>query len=121
MSPIVFQPVVKELLRERLHRHTCDRRRTRSYIEENFPLFRIEEGLTKEDELWKPEGRETLEEHATRVRAVLKEVFAGDEEEVVSFTVHYGTIEALIAITGHRWFGVSPATVVPFLIKAEVV
>ncbi|KAK4183637.1 histidine phosphatase superfamily [Podospora australis] len=122
-TPPAPSPIVKELLRERLHRHTCDRRRPRSYISDSFPLFKLEEGFTEEDELWKPEGRETLEEHTERVKTVLNQVFAanGDEEEIISFTAHYGTIEALIAATGHRWFWVSPANVVPFLIKAEEV
>ncbi|KAK0726283.1 histidine phosphatase superfamily [Apiosordaria backusii] len=115
-----FKPIIKELLRERLHVHTCDRRRSGSWIRENFPLFEFEEGFIDEDVLWKPEGRETLDEHAARVTALLEDVFEHDDEQIISFSSHSGTIAALIAATGHKPFFVEPGNVVPFLIKGEI-
>ncbi|KAL7902641.1 hypothetical protein HDV64DRAFT_90067 [Trichoderma sp. TUCIM 5745] len=34
-----FKPMIKEALRERLGRHTCDRHSTRSWIESNYAEF----------------------------------------------------------------------------------
>ncbi|KAK4199173.1 histidine phosphatase superfamily [Triangularia verruculosa] len=116
-----FKPIVKELLRERLHVHTCDRRRDASFIRENFPEFEFEEGFIDEDVYWKPEGRETLEEHAARVTTLLQDVFEHDKEQIISFSTHSGTIAAMIEATGHRPFFVEPGNAVPFLIKGEIV
>ncbi|KAK3291873.1 histidine phosphatase superfamily [Chaetomium fimeti] len=120
-----FRPVVKEMIRERLGVHTCDRRRTRSWIRESHPLFVVEEGLTEEDELWRADVRETLEEHAVRMRAFLDELFAGagggDGEQIVSVTAHSGSIRALYEVLGHPGRKVAPGTIVPVLIKGEVV
>jgi hypothetical protein len=54
---------------------TCDKRKTRAYIEEAFPQFDIESGLTDEDELWKMEARETREHAVTRAKTVLDRIF----------------------------------------------
>jgi broad specificity phosphatase PhoE len=114
-----FSPEVKELIRERLGVHTCDRRRSRSWIQSNFPQFSIEPGFAEEDELWRPDVRETLEEHAARVEAFLDDVFANDVVSVISVTAHCGTIEALCHVTGHPTVHSAPGSIFPFLIKAE--
>jgi broad specificity phosphatase PhoE len=119
-----FKPVIKELLRERLGVHTCDRRRTRTWIRENHPLFAIEDdGFSEQDELWRPDVRETLLEHAARAEGFLEDLFANDDggETIVSVTAHSGTIQALYAATGHEEVRVAPGTIVPVLIKAEYV
>ncbi|KAK4237156.1 histidine phosphatase superfamily [Achaetomium macrosporum] len=115
-----FKPVVKELLRERLGVHTCDRRRTRTWIRENHPLFAIEDGFSEQDELWRPDVRETLLEHAARVEGFLDDLFVNDSETVISVTAHSGTILALYAATGHEEVKVAPGATVPVLIKAEI-
>ncbi|KAK4652333.1 putative phosphoglycerate mutase pmu1 [Podospora pseudocomata] len=116
-----FKPIIKELLRERLHFHTCDRRRNGTWIRENFPEFEFEEGFVDEDVYWKTEGRETLQEHAARTMALLEDVFEHDDEQIISFSTHSGTIAALIKATGHEDFFVEPGNVVPFLIKGEII
>lgn len=119
--PPPFTPHVKELLRERLGIHTCDRRRTRSWIRCNFPRFSLEPGFTEEDELWRPDVRETLEEQAARVQAFLDDVFSRDVAPAISVTAHCGTFEAVCHLTGHPMVKSAPGSIVPFLIKAEAV
>jgi broad specificity phosphatase PhoE len=46
-----FQPIVKELLRERLTDHTCDRRSTLGRIKRHYPSDIIERGFSKNDML----------------------------------------------------------------------
>ncbi|AEO63944.1 4924f1e1-a2fa-40e0-8206-9f70fde90898 [Thermothielavioides terrestris] len=114
-----FRPVVKELLRERLGVHTCDRRRTRTWIRDHHPGFAIEAGFAEHDELWRPDVRETLAEHAVRAEGFLEDLFANDSASIVSVTAHSGTIHALYEAIGHPVVRVSPGAVVPVLVKAE--
>jgi broad specificity phosphatase PhoE len=116
-----FKPLVKEHIRERMGVHTCDRRRTRSWIRESHPIFEVEEGLTEEDELWRPDVRETLGEHAVRIQAFLDGLFAGDDEPIVSVTCHSGSVVALYKVVGHPEVRVAPGAIIPVLIKADVV
>lgn len=107
------------MIRERLGVHTCDRRRTRTWITENHPQFTIEDGFKEADELWKPDVRETLPEHAVRMKAFLDDMFSHDDETIVSLTIHSGSIMALFSVIGHVGLHVAPGNIVPMLIKAE--
>ncbi|KAK4463220.1 histidine phosphatase superfamily [Cladorrhinum samala] len=120
-DPAPSNPVIKELLRELMGIHSCDRRRTRSYIQEKFSDAVIEEGFTEEDELWKPDVRETRPEHAVRVSKVLGQLFQHDPATVVAWTAHCGTIIALYMAIGHKVVCVLPGSVVPVLVKAEII
>ncbi|KAK5131694.1 hypothetical protein LTR08_000748 [Meristemomyces frigidus] len=116
-----FAPVVKELVRETLGEHTCDRRSTRTGIREGFPVWAIEDGFSEEDEFWRVDHRETHAEHDVRSRAILEELFAGlggEGEQVVSFTAHSGTIASVLRVVGHREFRLPTGGVIPVLVKA---
>lgn len=113
-----FRPMIKEALRERLGKHTCDRRSTRSWIESNYAEFEIESGFTEQDELWQSDYRETLDEHVVRVRQLLDDIFNNDKNTVISFTAHSGAIRALYALTGHKEVWVAPGAMVPLLVVA---
>lgn len=113
-----FKPIIKEALRERLGRHTCDRRSTRSWIESNYDQFEIESGFTEQDELWQQNYRETLDEHVVRVRQLLDDIINSDESNVISFTAHSGAIRALYALTGHKEVWVAAGAMVPLLVVA---
>jgi hypothetical protein len=65
--------------------HTCDKRRSRSWIHERFPEFRFEEGFEEEDILWDPKVRETKAEVAERARKVLDYVFEKDTSSTCEF------------------------------------
>ncbi|KUI67970.1 Phosphomutase-like protein 3 [Cytospora mali] len=112
--------VIKEGLRERIGVHTCDRRRTRSWIHEKYPDYEIEAGFTEIDELWKPDTRESLDEHILRVKQLLTVIFEQDPEYIVSLTAHSGTIRALYAAVNHRDVWVGAGAMVPVLIKADL-
>ncbi|KAL7958048.1 histidine phosphatase superfamily [Trichoderma compactum] len=114
-----FKPTVKEALRERLGRHTCDRRSTRSWIESNYAEFEIESGFTEQDELWQPNYRETADEHVVRVRQLLDDIFNSEENMVISFTAHSGTIRPPYTLTGHKDVWVAAGAIVPLLVVAK--
>ncbi|KAJ5820011.1 histidine phosphatase superfamily [Penicillium riverlandense] len=116
-----FRPVIKELLRETMGEHTCDRRSSRSAIEAEYPLYRIEDGFSEEDTLWDPKVRESDEERAARLRELLEDIFATDENTFVSMTAHSGAITSILEVTGHRRFPLATGGVIPLLVKAELV
>ncbi len=114
-----FRPVVKELLREALGEHTCDRRSRRSIIEKRFPEFEIEEGFTEEDELWVPEVRESNPDMDKRLTRFLDDVFGNDGAVFVSLTGHGGSTGAILRAVGHRKFGLATGGIMPIMVRAE--
>ena len=113
--------VVKELLRENNGIHTCDRRSTKTEIQERWPEYHIEKGFTEKDELWRADVRETRVSHETRMRKLLEDVFAQDESTWISMTAHGGTIKMILEAVGHREFVLQTGGVIPLLVKVEEV
>ena len=130
-----FRPIVKELLREENGRHTCDRRSSKTWIQQNHPECVIEPSFTEEDELWSADVREPWDAHRERVAEVLRDIFGelqggsdGSTEGIrrrkretafVSLTSHSGTMVRMSEVLGHRKFPVSPGGVLPVLVKVE--
>jgi broad specificity phosphatase PhoE len=112
-------PTIKETLRERLGVHTCDQRSSRSWIANDFPYFKIEAGFAEEDNVWRADRRESLDEHIVRISALLSEIFAHDESEVVALTMHSGAIMALFSAVGWKKVPVAAGAVYPLLVCAE--
>ena len=112
-----FSPTVKEMLRETMGVHTCDRRSTRGYIHDAFPDWAIEPGFAKGDELWRADHRETWDEHDVRTKVLLDDVFSNDDSTVVSFTAHSGAIASLLRVIGHRTFKLPTGSLIPVFVK----
>lgn len=87
---------MKELFREGISGHTCDRRGTKSYIEEAFPAYKIEAGFSETDLLWKPLVGEVPVDEDIRSKEALDEVFNSDDSTYVSITSHSGEISSLL-------------------------
>ncbi len=116
-----FQPLVKELLRERLTDHTCDKRSTRQWITENYPAYVLDEDFEMEDTLWRADRSETNEEHVARKRQLLEDVFTNDKSTFVSLTTHSYAISAILEVVEAPHFRVSEGAMFPLLVKAEEV
>ena len=114
-----FQPIVKELLRERLTDHTCDRRSTRSWIAQNFPDYIIEPSLSEEDILWTGGKWETEEEHAARKQQALEDLFSNDSNYFVALVTHSYAISAILTVLKMRAFRVREGSSIAILVKAE--
>ncbi|KAH7055597.1 phosphoglycerate mutase [Macrophomina phaseolina] len=114
-----FKPVVKELLREALGLHTCDRRSTKTWIEQNFPDFQIEPGFTENDELWDADLRESSTAQVARLKTLLDDVFTHDPNAFISFTSHSGSIGSILKALNHRTFSLVTGAVIPVLVRAE--
>ncbi|KAF2842096.1 phosphoglycerate mutase family protein [Patellaria atrata CBS 101060] len=116
-----FKPVVKELLREAIGIHTCDRRSSKSWIQENYPDYAIEAGFAEEDPFWLPDLRESNTAQVARLKKLLDDVFTTDDSTWVSFTSHSGAIGSLLKALGHRTFSLQTGGVIPVLVKAETI
>ncbi len=113
-----FKPLVKEMMREVMGQHTCDRRSSRTIIHGAFPDVDIEDGFSEEDELWQAAHRETHDEHDVRTRALLDDVFEHDEHAFLSFTSHSGSIASMLRVIGHCEFRLPTGGMMPLFVKA---
>jgi broad specificity phosphatase PhoE len=113
-----FKPLIKELLREVMGEHTCDKRSTRTVIHIAVPAWDIEPGFTEDDELWQADHRETNAEHDARTQNLLDDIFANDGHLFISFTSHSGAIASLLRVVGHRQLRIPTGGMMPMLLKA---
>ncbi|MCJ1446581.1 MAG: hypothetical protein MMC23_007086 [Stictis urceolatum] len=116
-----FVETVKELFREGISGHTCDRRQSKSYIRSAFPEYKIEKGFTEEDELFQPLKAETATDQDIRTKKVLDDVFRNDGKTFISVTSHSGEISSILRVLGHRTFSLNTGAVIPVLVKARTV
>ncbi|KAF1841544.1 phosphoglycerate mutase-like protein [Cucurbitaria berberidis CBS 394.84] len=116
-----FQPIIKENLREGVSAHTCDRRSSKTYIKKNFPEFKFESGFAKEDPYWQELHSEPRANQDARSKEVIDEIFSQDDESYISISSHSGEIASLLRVLGHRVFSLSTGSVIPVLVKADLV
>jgi len=95
-SQYPFIPQVKELFRETIGVHTCDRRRSKTFIHENYPTYTFEPRFAEDDPLWHPTTRETESGEDARSKVVLDDVFSHDSNTYISITSHSGTITSIL-------------------------
>ncbi|KAL9615065.1 MAG: hypothetical protein Q9167_000488 [Letrouitia subvulpina] len=135
-----FVPIVKELLREGISGHTCDRRSNATYIRETYPSYKIEDPFPEKDPLWQELHGETNTDQSIRSRIVLDEIFEADRSTYISITSHSGEIASILGgttplkfaspmpiaanqyaciVLKHRSFPLNTGAVIPVLIKAE--
>ncbi|KAG2138095.1 histidine phosphatase superfamily [Suillus bovinus] len=112
--------MIIENLRETTGVHTCDKRRTRTYIEQTFPNFDIEKELAEEDELWDPEVRETHTQIDVRMRHVLEMIFDRDQDQFISFTAHGGIVSAMLRVVNHKQYILPTGGVIPMVVKSYI-
>jgi hypothetical protein len=99
--------------------HTCDRRRSASYIRAAFPSVTLEAGFAEADPLWTSDFREPRLARRYRLAQLLDDVFAHDDGVFLSFTSHSGAIGSILEVIGHRNFGLETGGVIPVFIRSE--
>lgn len=112
------RPTVLENCREENGVHTCDRRRTLSYIRKAFPRFHVEPGFSEEDVLWDPDVRETKLHLGARAKHVLGQIFDNDNETFISITAHGGIINGFLATVGRPPYALPTGGILPIVIKS---
>lgn len=114
-----FQPVIKELLRETIGLHTCDRRSSRSAIAAEYPTYRFEAGFAEDDPLYEADLRESNTARDARLRELLFDVLGHDRSTFLSLTAHSGAITSILKVVGHREFALQTGGVIPVLLRVE--
>ncbi|KAF1950629.1 phosphoglycerate mutase family protein [Byssothecium circinans] len=114
-----YKPYIKELLREALGVHTCDRRSTASHISSTFPHVTFEPGFSDKDLLWEKDYREPRLARKYRLEQLLDDIFKNDDGVFLSLTSHSGAIRSILEAVGHRTFGLETGGVIPVLVKAK--
>jgi broad specificity phosphatase PhoE len=99
---IGYKPYIKELLREALGIHTCDRRSTKSEIENAFPHVTFEPHFHQNDDLWQNDYREPASARKYRLAMLLDDIFTEDKGIWLSLTSHSGAIGSILDVLGHR-------------------
>ncbi|KAH8834772.1 histidine phosphatase superfamily [Flagelloscypha sp. PMI_526] len=113
--------LVVENCREVYGEHTCDKRRTKTFIHEQHPQYKIEKGFTEEDELW-TEERETDEHAIARAGTVAQMVFSSTSEDdtLISITAHSGFINSFLQAVGREKYSLPTGGILPVIVKATV-
>ncbi|WVW82183.1 hypothetical protein I302_104189 [Kwoniella bestiolae CBS 10118] len=90
---------VIENIREHLHVHQCDARYPLSALKAQFTSFTYPEGMSDEDDVWKPivvRGRETEEELVARRGEGIREVLERSQGDTyISLTSHSGALRGI--------------------------
>ncbi|KAF5671333.1 PMU1-like protein [Fusarium denticulatum] len=114
-----FRPIVKEYLRERLTNHTCDKRRTKQWIQATYPDYELESGFAEEDVLWHADRSESNDAHVARTQELLEDVWRHDSGSCVALTTHSFTISTILEVIGAPGFRMGEGAMVAFLVKGE--
>jgi len=114
-----FSPTFIESLRESIGLHTCDQRRSKSYLQDSYPAFTFEPHFSETDELWGPVYQETSAQQALRLRGFLDSLWMNEPATYISITAHGGTVAAILANIGHRVFNLQTGGMIPVVVKGE--
>jgi broad specificity phosphatase PhoE len=100
-----FSLEIRELVRECIGVHTCDRRSSHNTIEkliaEKYPdmRFSFEDGFSETDPYWNPDWRESHGQQVWRMKILLDALWE-EEETWLSLTSHSGSIVCLQEAVG---------------------
>ncbi|KAF9493757.1 phosphoglycerate mutase-like protein [Pleurotus eryngii] len=117
---------IQAACREQYGVHTCDLRRSRTFIFSTFPHIttlppkldaHTPFPLTENDELWTADERETSDHVAARVKTVLDVVFEKERGDFISITAHSGMINGFLASIGRPSFSLGTGGVLPVVVK----
>jgi len=119
--PTHMKPFILENCREMVGEHTCDKRKTRSEIEAEFPNVVFEDGFEEDDVLWTPE-RESDESVEKRAKLILDRIFQYDHENTyISVTAHSGWIDGVLRAMGWKDYDLPTGGIIVVVVKGTVV
>jgi len=118
--PTDLKPVILENCRERHGKHTCNKRRTLSELQPEFPDVAFEEGFEEEDVLWTEEfeNDESLER---RAKLVLGRIFQKDcDDTYISITAHTAWIKAVLRVVGRKDYNLPTGGIIVVIVKGTL-
>lgn len=108
--------IICEDIRELINRHTCDQRRTQSFLRSSHPAHQWH--ITEDDLLWSATRGESLTQVEGRIRTFLDLAFATGAC-VVSVTSHSGFIGELLDYIGHPAYTLATGKMIPVVITSR--
>ncbi|KAI3402692.2 PMU1 [Candida oxycetoniae] len=132
LKPQDKHPLVVEKIRETIGLNLCDKRSSKSKINERFGKFGYNtDGITEEEDVYFTyDKRETMIEQSVRVNEFLQQLFESDcytdgkvnkslaeESTFISTHSHAGTIRCFLNVIKHRNFTISTGGMIPVVIK----
>ncbi|KAG5655622.1 hypothetical protein KAF25_009121 [Fusarium avenaceum] len=114
-----FKPRVKELLRERLTEHTCDRRRTSKWIMAAYPEYELETGFADKDVFWHANRSESNAEHVARTQRLLEDIWKEDSGTFIALITHSFALSSILEVIHAPHFRVGEGVMTAFLVKGQ--
>ncbi|CAI6092660.1 unnamed protein product [Clonostachys chloroleuca] len=114
-----FKPIVKELLRERLTDHTCDRRRARKWITATYPEYELEPAFADKDVLWHADRSESNAENVARTQRLLEDIWKGDPGAFIALITHSFALSSMLEVIHAPHFRVGEGVMTAFLVKGQ--
>lgn len=115
--------LVKEKWRENIGLHTCDKRRSRQEIAQDFgDVVEFEDGFTDLDLLWTTSLQETNRQLDNRILQAVTSVFRDPisrNRTYISITAHSGVISSLLRVVGHQPWPTETGGMIPLVIQAK--
>jgi broad specificity phosphatase PhoE len=78
--------IVLEHVREAFGQHVTDRRRTKTHLQQHYPLLQFDENMTNDDALWSAEWRESIADVQARIQKALNWIVRRPEDLMVVVT-----------------------------------
>ncbi|KAM5350274.1 hypothetical protein ACJ41O_006779 [Fusarium nematophilum] len=116
---MAFKPVVKELLRERLTDHTCDRRRASKWITAAYPEYELETAFADEDVLWHADRSESNAEHVARTQSLLEDIWRQDSGAFIGLVTHSFTLSSILEVIDAPHFRVGEGVMTAYLVTGQ--
>lgn len=114
-----FRPKVKELLRERLTDHTCDRRRSSKWIKSTYPDYELEAEFADEDILWHSDRYESDAEHMARTHRLFEDIFSSESGTFIGLVTHSFALSSILQVIRAPMFRVSEGVMIAFLVRSQ--
>jgi broad specificity phosphatase PhoE len=110
-------PIAKEFARETYGVGTESKRHNKDYIMRNYPFVKFEGAFSRFDELWRPDVHESSHHRKYRSKALLDDIFANDDNLIMSLVTHSGLIKSILKVVHHRKFLLKTGQMIPVVIK----
>lgn len=114
-----FRPAVKELLRERLTDHTCDRRRASKWITATYPEYELEVAFADEDVLWHADRSESSAENIVRTQRLLEDIWEENSGAFIALVTHSFALSSMLEVIHAPHFRVGEGVMTAFLVKGQ--
>ncbi|CAI5756880.1 unnamed protein product [Candida verbasci] len=129
LKPKDKQPIVVEKIRETIGKNLCDKRSSKTIIDQRFGKYGFKTDGIVEEDIYFGDERESMTHQSMRINEFLQDLFESDckngkvdknlakENIAISTTSHAGTIRCFINVLNHRKFTISTGGMIPIVCR----